>query len=105
MYDAIADDLPELEMEVEYSSGVLNVAVGTIGTFVLNKQAPNLQLWLSSPITGPLRYNYCQVTASWLNSRDDHRLFDRLADDFETLSGKRPDFDAVAEELSTLVTQ
>ena len=101
VYDEIADDFPELELEVEYSSGVLNVVVGTLGTFVLNKQAPNMQLWLSSPITGPLRYNYCQATASWLNSRDDHRLFDRLADDFETLSGKRPDFSAVAEELAT----
>ena len=99
VYDEIADDFPELEMEVEDSSGVLNVVVGTLGTFVLNKQAPNLQLWLSSPITGPLRYNYCRATASWLNSRDNHQLFDCLSNDFEALAGKRPDFSPVVQEL------
>ena len=99
VFDEITDESPELEVEVEYSSGVLNIAVGTLGTFVLNKQAPNLQLWLSSPITGPLRYNYCQATASWLNSRDNHRLFDCLATDFEVLSGRRLDLSPVADEL------
>ena len=133
-YDELADDHPELAMEVEYSvrcaaachtlcrvnaepdqrlgvflssaqDGVLNVVVGTLGTFVLNKQAPNLQIWLSSPVTGPLRYNFCPTTRAWLNSRDQHELFGCLADDFETLAGKRPDFTNVALQLQQLVAE
>jgi frataxin len=28
------------------------------GTYVLNKQPPNKQIWLSSPISGPKRYDW-----------------------------------------------
>ena len=82
--------------------GVLNVIVGELGTFVLNKQAPNLQLWLSSPISGPLRYNYSSTDAAWRNSRDDHELLALLTSDFAELVGPgRPplDFESVAAEL------
>lgn len=30
--------------------GVLTIKLGKRGTFVLNKQAPNRQIWLSSPV-------------------------------------------------------
>ncbi|WEW60847.1 frataxin [Emydomyces testavorans] len=46
------------EIEAEYSAGVLNVSVPGIGTYVLNKQPPNKQIWLSSPISGPKRYDW-----------------------------------------------
>lgn len=39
-------------------AGVLNVTVPGIGTYVLNKQPPNKQIWLSSPISGPKRYDW-----------------------------------------------
>ena len=29
-----------------------------IGTYVINKQPPNKQIWLSSPISGPKRFDY-----------------------------------------------
>ncbi|KAH7021828.1 arabinogalactan endo-1,4-beta-galactosidase [Macrophomina phaseolina] len=45
-------------VEVEYSSGVLTVEKPGIGTYVLNKQPPNKQIWLSSPITGPKRFDW-----------------------------------------------
>ena len=80
--------------------GVLNVVVGSSGTFVLNKQAPNLQLWLSSPVSGPLRYNWVSEAAAWHNSRDEHELLDLLAADFETLCGSKLDFARVAEVSS-----
>lgn len=41
-----------------HQAGVLNVSFPTIGTYVINKQPPNKQIWLSSPISGPKRYDY-----------------------------------------------
>lgn len=32
--------------------------MGEKGTYVLNKQPPNKQIWLSSPITGPKRFDW-----------------------------------------------
>ncbi|KAF2263150.1 arabinogalactan endo-1,4-beta-galactosidase [Lojkania enalia] len=46
------------DLEVEYSAGVLEVSIQSKGTFVLNKQPPNKQIWLSSPISGPKRFDW-----------------------------------------------
>ncbi|TKA70331.1 hypothetical protein B0A49_04023 [Cryomyces minteri] len=46
------------DLDVEYSAGVLNVTFPPAGTYVLNKQPPNKQIWLSSPITGPKRFDW-----------------------------------------------
>ena len=43
------------------SDGVLTVKLGAHGTYVLNKQTPNQQIWLSSPVSGPYRYDIHQV--------------------------------------------
>ena len=39
-------------------AGVLTLQFPPAGTYVLNKQPPNKQIWLSSPISGPKRYDY-----------------------------------------------
>jgi len=46
------------DVDVEYSAGVLTLTFPPAGTYVLNKQPPNKQIWLSSPISGPKRYDY-----------------------------------------------
>ncbi|KAK3343648.1 hypothetical protein B0T25DRAFT_614839 [Lasiosphaeria hispida] len=98
-YHAVADEfmerllnhLEELEdarddVDVEYSAGVLNIRFGPdIGTYVVNKQPPNKQIWLSSPKSGPKRYDYVllgdgqndkQETAcgEWLYLRDNSTI-------------------------------
>jgi frataxin len=40
------------------------------GTYVINKQPPNKQIWLSSPISGPKRYDYV-VTSEGQDSKQD----------------------------------
>ncbi|KAL1882342.1 hypothetical protein VTK73DRAFT_1901 [Phialemonium thermophilum] len=46
------------DLDVEFSDGVLTVTLPPAGTYVLNKQPPNKQLWLSSPRSGPKRYDW-----------------------------------------------
>lgn len=36
----------------------MNIVLPPTGTYVLNKQPPNKQIWLSSPKTGPKRFDY-----------------------------------------------
>ncbi|KAL8689229.1 MAG: hypothetical protein Q9218_005053 [Villophora microphyllina] len=63
---AILEEMQEEREEVdcEYSSGVLTLAFPPNGTYVLNKQPPNKQIWLSSPISGPKRYDYVSTPVS-----------------------------------------
>lgn len=39
-------------------AGVLTLHFPPHGTYVLNKQPPNRQIWLSSPVSGPKRYDW-----------------------------------------------
>ncbi|KAK1754417.1 Frataxin-like domain-containing protein [Echria macrotheca] len=96
--ERLMNHLEELEqttedMDVEYSSGVLNIRFGPeIGTYVVNKQPPNKQIWLSSPKSGPKRYDYVifgdgqqdkQDTAvgEWLYLRDNSTMADLLREE------------------------
>jgi len=55
---ADAKKLSISQSDVEYSSGVLNLKLGgSHGTYVLNMQKPNRQIWLSSPVSGPKRFD------------------------------------------------
>ena len=63
-----------------------------VGVYVINKQPPNKQIWLSSPTSGPKRFDYVmlgdgqqdkQDTASgdWIYLRDGSKLTDILRDE------------------------
>ena len=98
--EEFADADPDERVEVEVSGDVLEISVRGGGTFVLNKQTPNRQVWLSSPVPGPQRYNFCLRSAMWRNSRDDDvELTALLADDLEQLLGTRLSFDQVEADL------
>lgn len=60
-----------------FQSGVLVLKLGnTLGTYVINKQTPNRQIWLSSPFSGPKRYDF--VNGQWLYQHDNTKLFELL---------------------------
>ena len=98
-----ADDNATLEMDVDLAGDVLNVALGARGHFVLNKQSPNQQIWMSSPVCGPQRYDFRADTLSWHCRRENKGLLTMLADDFEALTGDRLSFDDLEQEVRDAV--
>uniref|UniRef100_A0A1I7UA41 ferroxidase n=1 Tax=Caenorhabditis tropicalis TaxID=1561998 RepID=A0A1I7UA41_9PELO len=67
--------------------GVLTVNVSkTVGTYVINKQSPNKQIWLSSPMSGPKRYDL-QEEGRWTYSHDGEKLDDLLNREFRKILG------------------
>ncbi|KAG0330225.1 Mitochondrial chaperone Frataxin [Dissophora globulifera] len=73
-FEDIGDDHDIPGYDVEYQSGVMTLKLGDKGTYVVNKQPPNKQLWLSSPLTGPKRYDYDLKHKIWFYNRDHHSL-------------------------------
>ncbi|KAF8457086.1 hypothetical protein BDZ91DRAFT_646655, partial [Kalaharituber pfeilii] len=56
----LSPDMPPTNVElsdVEFSADVLTITTDR-GIWLLNKQPPNRQLWLSSPISGPRRLDW-----------------------------------------------
>ncbi|XP_071098686.1 frataxin, mitochondrial-like [Haliotis cracherodii] len=57
------------DYDASLGSGVLTLVLGgNMGTYVINKQTPNKQIWLSSPVSGPKRYDFCD--SRWIYKRD-----------------------------------
>ncbi|KAF4584352.1 mitochondrial iron uptake protein [Ophiocordyceps camponoti-floridani] len=82
------------DVDVEFSAGVMTITVAGRGTYVINKQPPNRQIWLSSPISGPKRFDWCIVgegqgekegtgSGSWIYTREGVGLNDLILDELE----------------------
>ncbi|KAM9367850.1 frataxin, mitochondrial [Phaethornis superciliosus] len=87
--DSLADFFEDLtdkpftpeDYDVSLGSGVLTVKLGgDMGTYVINKQTPNRQIWLSSPTSGPKRYDW--TGRNWVYSHDRVSLHELLSKEF-----------------------
>lgn len=74
-------------LEVDLEGGILTVGLPDGGQYLVNKHAPNREIWLSSPKSGAWHFRH-DPEAGWVSTRvvDDarpelHRLLaDELAD-------------------------
>merc|ERR1719391_1500895 len=76
--------------DIVLSQGVLTIKCGSHGTFVINKQGPNKQIWLSSPFSGPKRYDWDEEESQW--AYRGQTLTALLTEDFEKVFGPTIDF-------------
>ncbi|XP_026806046.1 LOW QUALITY PROTEIN: frataxin, mitochondrial [Rhopalosiphum maidis] len=81
-FEQIIEDNPQLENpDILFSDGVLTVQLGEpYGTYVINRQTPNKQIWLSSPISGPKRYDFNGI--KWIYKHDGVSLHELLTCEF-----------------------
>ncbi|KAG2216587.1 hypothetical protein INT45_004508 [Circinella minor] len=82
-------DLPGFD--IEYAQGVMTIKLGEHGTYVLNKQPPNQQIWLSSPKSGPKRYDFDKEHKKWFYHRDNHTLDELLNEELSEIFGQSID--------------
>lgn len=78
--------------------GVLTVNFGPPhGTYVINRQSPNRQIWLSSPTSGPKRYDFVPDKTSsdegcWVYKHDGISLHELLQREIKIIVEKEVDF-------------
>ena len=79
--------------EINYADGVLEVIFNEKNrTFVINKQTPNKQIWLSSPLSGPQRFEL-SLDDQWLHWKSDEEITQILEKEFNeiiALEGEDP---------------
>ncbi len=84
----LADSLEVLDeegtLEVEMLSGVLSIETGGGRQFVVSKHGPSRQIWLSSPLSGGLHFDYDETVQAWALA-DGRRLDTLLRAEVETL--------------------
>ena len=86
--------------DVIFDNGVLTVKVSReVGTYVLNKQSPNKQIWLSSPVSGPKRYDF--VEGGWKHLRDGSYLHELIKREFSEIFNDNVSLENVSHCKST----
>jgi len=72
MLEAIAEaaEAQDGALDVEFDSGILNIETADGGQFVINKHAPNRQIWLSSPKSGAWHFSWDEASGQWVSTRD-----------------------------------
>ncbi|XP_071696029.1 frataxin, mitochondrial-like [Rutidosis leptorrhynchoides] len=94
MYDLLekieeyGDSVDTDGFDIDYGNQVLTVKFGDLGTYVLNKQTPNRQIWMSSPVSGPSRFDWDQYTKTWIYRRTKAKLLDTLETEIKQLCGE-----------------
>ncbi|KMT12589.1 hypothetical protein BVRB_5g098290 isoform D [Beta vulgaris subsp. vulgaris] len=71
--------------DVDYGNEVLTLKLGELGTYVVNKQTPNRQIWLSSPVSGPSRFDWDPASQAWIYRRNKATLSGILESELEQL--------------------
>lgn len=90
------------DSDVDFSGDVLNLTIANHGTFVLNKQAPNKQIWLSSPVSGPQRFDFDLEVLDWVHTRDRSSLATVLSNDISHITGRKEHFEIQEAVFSAL---
>jgi frataxin len=67
-FDAIDASLGD-ELDVDYEGGILTIKLSDGRTFLLNKHAPNREIWLSSPVSGAWHFAYVEGEEIWRSTR------------------------------------
>jgi frataxin len=75
--DALADHL-----DIDLEGGILTIRLEAGGIYVINKQAPNRQIWLASPASGAWHFDYRDgpgKAGRWIATRGGARLSELLS--------------------------
>ncbi|KAH8351277.1 hypothetical protein KR084_007438 [Drosophila pseudotakahashii] len=84
-FEELTENASEVQgTDVAYGDGVLTVNLGRKhGTYVINRQTPNKQIWLSSPTTGPKRFDFVGTVAAgrWIYKHSGQSLHELLQEE------------------------
>lgn len=85
-------DNSDAEVDIELSDGVLTLNMGDVGTFVISRQTPSRQLWLSSPLSGPWHYTYDHIHKEWLCTKEGPKFFERMEEELSQVLNEQIKF-------------
>ncbi len=79
--------------DVDYQGGILTVSLDQGGEYVINKHAPNRQIWLSSPRSGASHFAHDAARGAWIGTRSGRALGAVLAEELGPLASGPLDLD------------
>jgi len=91
LLERIADEIDESDKEMlidaDLNQGVLTLELDSGQEYVISKHSVAKQVWLSSPISGGLHYDYQPELDGWELTKDGSRLSELLTIELYKLTG------------------
>lgn len=86
--DTIEDRISKMPFvtDISLNQESLSWKIKNIGEYVLNRQPPLKQLWFSSPITGPSRFQI--KNKLWVHTKSNKKLDEFLNDEINQIKSK-----------------
>lgn len=79
--EELSEDYPNELPDVELNHGVMTLEISKLGPYVINKQPPNKQIWIASPVSGPNRFDLYQ--GEWVSLRNGLKLNDLITNELK----------------------
>ena len=90
LFEQIEDQLGDW-LDVEMTGGILQIELPDGGVYVINKHAPNREIWVSSPKSGAWHFASVEAGAdgsTWRSTRGTEELTALLAGELAAASGR-----------------
>jgi len=95
LFEQIEEQLGDW-LDVEMNGGILQIELPDGGAYVINKHAPNREIWLSSPKSGAWHFAPVETAAdggAWRSTRGSEELTALLAGELAAASGRAVSLD------------
>lgn len=86
LFEQIEDQLGDW-LDVEITGGILQIELPDGGAYVINKHAPNREIWLSSPTSGAWHFAP-HDDGAWRSTRGTEELTQLLGGELAAASGR-----------------
>jgi frataxin len=81
--EALTDD----RLEVDLQDGILTIVLETGGHYLINRHAPNRQIWMSSPVSGAIHFDWSGKQNGWVGTRGEGGLQEILERELSQATG------------------
>lgn len=80
------------QLDVDLQSGILTIELDSGGQYVINKHAPNRQIWMSSPVSGASHFD-SDGNGGWVATRGGGTLAAMLSAEISAATGETVNLD------------
>lgn len=87
IFEQIDDALGDV-IDVDLEGGIVTIELASGAQYVINKQAPKCEIWMSSPLSGARHFLFDDQHNAWVDTRSGDSLYDLLSAEMTQAVGR-----------------
>lgn len=87
LFEALDEAIGEVA-DVDQEGAMVTIELEDGRQYVINKHAPNQEIWVSSPISGAAHYGFNEDAGTWVSTRDATVMMEMLSQELAQATGQ-----------------